>query len=47
MFGIKWKLSTDNDEAFDKDTLPTRKNIKEKLSLIEAESLSFLVDKLG
>ena len=44
MFGRKWKLHSESSETIDKDTMPEKKNIREKLNLIEAETLSFIVD---
>ena len=46
MFGRNWKVNSDDHDAISKDTLPTRKNIKEKLNLIEAETLAFVVDEV-
>ena len=44
MFGRNWKVNCEDHDAISKDTLPTRKNIKEKLNLIEAETLEFAVE---
>ena len=44
MFGRKWKLNLENSETLDKDTVPSKKQIAESLSKIEAHSLSLLVD---
>ena len=46
MFGRNWKVNSDDHDAISKDTLPTRKNIKEKLNLSEAETLAFVVDEV-
>ena len=42
----KWKCQTEDEDSIDKDTLPDRKNIREKLNLVEAECLSFVVDEV-
>ena len=44
MFERKWKKHSENDDLIDKDTLPHKKNIREKLNLIEAETLANVVD---
>ena len=47
LFDRNWKLSTEvQSEFFDLDTLPTRKNIREKLNLIEVETLAKSVEHL-
>ena len=46
MFDRKWKRHEDNEDVIDSDTLPGRANIRDKLNLIEAESLSLVVDEL-
>ena len=46
MFKRKWKCHTEDEDTIDRDTLPDRKNIREKLNLIEAECLSFVVDEV-
>ena len=46
MFGRKWKKHNDNEEVIDKDTMPDRKNIRDKLNLIEVESLALVVDEV-
>ena len=40
MFECQWKLHDENNELIDLDTLPDKRNIREKLNLIEAETLS-------
>ena len=39
MFGRSWKLNSDNKESFDSNTMPDDRNIRDKLRLIEAQSL--------
>ena len=46
MFERKWKGNCDNVELLDIDTLPDRSAIRDKLNLIEAESLAFVVDEI-
>jgi len=52
LFGRKWKMPTEsqeceNDESvFDRDTLPTEKNIRRQLKNIEAYSLKLVGDKV-
>ena len=46
MFGRSWKLNSDNKESFDSNTMPDDRNIRDKLRLIEAQSLSLVADEL-
>ena len=41
MFGRCWKMPSSDSITFDLDTLPAFPNIRPKLKLIEAETLSF------
>ena len=45
-FGRNWKISADDDESFDTDTMPHSKNIREMMKMIEAQSMDLLVDKM-
>ena len=46
LFGRKWKKSDMEENNFDADTLPAKRNIRTALNLMEAKSLSLVVDKL-
>ena len=46
MMGRQWKLSGSDSDNFDSDTLPHERNIRDKLDLIEAETLSMTVDTI-
>ena len=46
MFGRSWKLNSDNKKSFDSNTKPADQNIRDKLRLIEAQSLSLVADEL-
>ena len=41
-----WKMPDSDSDSFDSDTLPNERNIREKLDLIEAETLSMTVDTI-
>ena len=45
-FGRNWKIPAEEDDAFDKDSMPHKKNIREMLKMLEAQSLDLLVDKM-
>ena len=47
MFGRQWKLPDINSEVFDMDTLPDIRNIRSKLQLVEAETLSMVVSSIS
>ena len=47
MFECQWKLHDENNELIDLDTLPDKRNIREKLNLIEAETLSNAVSEIS
>ena len=47
MFECQWKLHNENSELIDLDTLPDKRNIREKLNLIEAETLSNAVSEIS
>ena len=46
MMGRKWKMPDSESDTFDSDTLPDRRNIREKMELIEAETLDLAVNKI-
>ena len=46
MFGRAWKLNFEDKDNFDSDTMPADQNIRDKLRLIEAQSLSLVADEL-
>ena len=46
MFGRRWKKSDGDNDSFDIDTAPTKMAVLEKLRLIEAESLSLVVEEM-
>ena len=47
MFLRSWKHPDNESEAYDLDTLPDIKSIRYNVDLIEAETLSFAVDKIS
>ena len=42
----EWKEFGDSSETFDKDSMPENRNIRDKLKLIEAQSLSLVADEI-
>ena len=44
MFGRNWRLPASDNENFDLNTLSEHRNIRSKLQMIEAETLSHVVD---
>lgn len=46
LFGRQWKEFGDDDEQFDVNTMPHERNIREKMQLIETESLALLADEV-
>ena len=47
MFDREWKECGSEEDQFGKDTLPTKRNIREALNLIEAQSISLTADKIS
>ena len=47
LFGRSWKSFSDDSNNIDRDTIPGRSNIRDKMDLIETQSLSLVVDELG
>ena len=47
MFNTSWKMLDRDSDTYDVDTLPDIANVSKQLDLIEAETLSFAVDKIG
>ena len=47
LFKCQWKLHDENSQLIDLDTLPDKRNIREKLNLIEAETLSNAVSEIS
>ena len=46
MFERSWKSNSEDKDVIDNNTMPTNKNIREKLSLIETQSLSLVADEV-
>lgn len=46
MFDRSWKIPSDDEQTFDIDTLPIKRNIREALRLQEAQDLDLMVDQL-
>ena len=46
LFNRKWKFPNQDNDTFDMDTLPALVNIRSKLRLIEAETLSLVVSSV-
>ena len=46
LFGRSWKLQSDDTEVFDNNTMPSKGNIRDKLTLIETQSLSLIADEI-
>ena len=46
LFSRNWKCSDENEDIFDNNTLPTNKNIRDKLLLIETQSMALMVDEV-
>ena len=46
IFERKWKMPEDEEDTFDVDTLPDKKNIREALKQQEAQDLDLMVDEL-
>ena len=42
----EWKEFGDNSDTFDQDSMPENRNIRDKLRLIEAQSLSMVADEI-
>ena len=47
MFGLGWKEFDEDSEVIDLDTLPDRRNIREKLDLLEVETLARAGDRVS
>ena len=46
MFDLEWKSHEQDEETFDVNTMPHYRNIHDKIKLIEAQSLSLVVDEM-
>ena len=46
MFERSWKMPGTDPDKYDKNTLPDKRNIRQKLNLIETETMSFAVDNI-
>ena len=47
LFGRNWKKGDHDEDLYDRDTLPDKRNIREALNMLEAQSLALVVDKLA
>jgi hypothetical protein len=46
LFERSWKLQSEDTEVYDNDTMPSKGNIRDKLTLIETQSLSLVADEM-
>ena len=46
LFGRKWKKGDLEENVYDCDTLPDKRSIREALNLVEAQSLSLVVERM-
>ena len=45
-FGGNWKISFEKNDSSSVDTMPHKKNIREMMKMLEAQSLDLLVDRM-